>query len=43
MSFDGALGNLQIASDFRVVTSLEQQLNDLPFAGAHPFKFLFDR
>jgi hypothetical protein len=31
MRFDCALGNVQIASDFRVVTSLEQQRNNLPF------------
>jgi hypothetical protein len=32
MRFDGALGNVEIASDFRVVTTLEQQVDDLPFA-----------
>ncbi len=35
MRFHRALGNVQIASDFRVVTSLEQQLNNLPFPGPY--------
>ena len=35
MSFDGALGDVQITSDLGVVASLEQQVNDLPFAGSH--------
>jgi len=41
MRFDRALGNVQIASDFRVVTSLEQQMNDLPFPGSHLAELLF--
>ncbi len=31
MRFHCALGDVEIVSDFRVVTSLEQQLDDLPF------------
>ena len=31
MRFHCALGDVQIASDFCVVTSLEQQRNNLPF------------
>jgi len=32
MRFHRALGDVEIASDFRVVTSLEQQVDDLPLA-----------
>lgn len=35
ISFDGALGNVEIASDFRVVASLEQKIDDLPLPGSH--------
>ena len=35
MRFDRSLGNVQIASDFRVVASLEQQIDDLPFPGSY--------
>ena len=35
MSFDGPLGYVQIASDFRVVASLQQQIDDLPLPGSH--------
>jgi len=41
MRFDGALGHVQIAGDFRVVTSLEQQIYDLPFPWSHLVEFLF--
>jgi hypothetical protein len=41
MRFDRALGNVQIASNFRVVASLEQQMNDLPFPGSHLAELLF--
>lgn len=40
MSFDGALGNMQIASDFRVVASLEQKIDNLPLSGPHLVKLL---
>jgi len=43
MRFDGALGNIQIPSDFRVVTSLEKQIDDLPFPGAHLAELLFHK
>ncbi len=41
MRFDGALGNVQIASDFRVVTALEQQLDNLPLPGRYSLETLF--
>jgi len=41
MSFDRALGNMQIASDFRIVTSLEQQLDNLPLAWAYFLEIFF--
>jgi len=34
MRFYRALGNVQIPSDFGVVTSLQKQLDDLPFPGS---------
>jgi hypothetical protein len=41
MSFDGALGNVQIASDFGVIASLEKQIDDLPFPGPYLSELLF--
>src|ERR1700688_3932136 len=41
MRFDGSLGNVQIASDFRVVTSLKKQIDDLPFPGTHLVELFF--
>ena len=41
MRFDGSLGNVQIASDFRVVTSLKKQINNLPLPWPHLIEFLF--
>jgi hypothetical protein len=41
MRFDRSLGNVQIFSNFRVVTSLEKQIDDLPFPGAHLAELLF--
>ena len=41
MRFDGSLGNVQIFSNFRVVTSLEKKINDLPFPGPHLTELLF--
>ena len=35
MSFDRALGNVKVASDFGVVTALEQKFDDFLFAGSH--------
>ena len=43
MRFDGSLGNVQIASDFRVVTSLKKQINDLPLSGTHLVEVFFHR
>jgi len=43
MRFDGSLGNVQIASDFRVVTSLKKQIYDLPFPGTHLVEFFFHK
>jgi hypothetical protein len=43
MRFDGSLGNVQIASDFRVVTSLEKQIYDLPFPGTHLVELFFHK
>jgi hypothetical protein len=39
--FDGAFGHVQIASDFRVVTALEQQIDDLAFPWSQLLEFLF--
>ena len=35
MSFDRALSDVKVASDFGVVTALEQEFDDLLFAGSH--------
>ena len=43
MCFDGALGDVQVASDFSVVTSLEKQIDNLAFAGGHLFDLLFHK
>ena len=43
MRFDRSLGNVQIAGDFGVVTSLKKQLNDLPFPGPHLAELLFHK
>jgi hypothetical protein len=43
MRFDGSLGYIQIASDFRVVTSLKKKIYDLPFAGTHLIEFFFHK
>ncbi len=41
MRFYGALGYVQIASDFRIVTALKQQIDDLPLPPSHFSKLLF--
>jgi len=41
MRFHGALGYVQIASDFRVVTPLQQQIDDLPVPGPYRADVLF--
>ena len=43
MRFDGSLGNVQIASDFRVVTSLKKQIYDLPFPRTHLIELFFHK
>ena len=43
MRLDRSLGDVQIFSDFRVVTSLEKQLNDLPFPGSYVAELLFHK
>ena len=43
MGFDRALGHVQIAGDFRVVASLEQQFDDLPFAASHLYEIFFHK
>ncbi len=43
MRFHRALGHVQIVRDFRVVTSLEKQLNDLPVPWAHLIENLFHK
>ena len=41
MCFHSALGYVQIASDFRIVTALKQQIDDLPLPLSHFSKLLF--
>ena len=41
--FDRALGHVQIATDFRVVTALEQQIDDLAFPGSQLVEFVFHK
>ncbi len=41
MRFYGSLGYVQIASDFRIVTALQEQIYDLLFPGSHLSKFFF--
>jgi len=41
MRFDGSFGDVQIFSNFRVVTSLEKQIDDLTFPWAHLIELLF--
>jgi hypothetical protein len=43
MCFDGSLRNVQIASDFRVVTSLKKQIYDLPLPGPHLVELFFHK
>jgi hypothetical protein len=41
MRLDRSLGDVQIFSDFRVVTSLKKQIDDLPFPGSYLAELLF--
>jgi hypothetical protein len=43
MRFNRSLGNIQIPGDFRVVTSLKQQIDDLSFPGPHLAVIFFHR
>lgn len=43
MCLDSSLRNMKIASDFRVVTSLEQELDDLPFPGSYLIELFFHK
>ena len=40
MCFHGALCDVQIASDFRIVTALKQQIDNLPLPLSHFSKLL---
>jgi len=41
MRFHCALGNIQIPGDFRVVTPLEQKIDDLPFPRTYSVEVIF--
>jgi hypothetical protein len=41
MCFHGSLGYVQIASDFRIVTALKQQIDDLLLPGCYWTNLLF--
>jgi hypothetical protein len=41
MRFHSTLGYIEIASDFRVVTPLQQQIDDLPVPGPYWAELLF--
>jgi hypothetical protein len=43
MRLDRSLGDVQIFSDFRVVTSLKKQIDDLPFPGSYVAELLFHK
>jgi hypothetical protein len=43
MRLDRSLGDVQIFRDFRVVTSLKKQIDDLPFPGSYLVKLLFHK
>ena len=43
MRFDGSLGHVQIAGDFRIVTSLKKKIYDLPFPGTHLVELFFHK
>jgi hypothetical protein len=43
MRLDRSLGDVQIFSDFRVVTSLKKQIDDLPFPGSYLAEVLFHK
>jgi hypothetical protein len=43
MRLDRSLGDVQIFSDFRVVTPLKKQIDDLPFPGSYLAEVLFHK
>ena len=43
MRFHRPLGNVQVASDFRVVTSLQQKFDNLPLPRSHLAESLFHK
>jgi hypothetical protein len=43
MRLDRSLGDVQIFSDFRIVTSLKKQIDDLPFPGSYVVELLFHK
>ena len=43
MRFHRTLGDVQIVGDFRVVTSLEQQIDNLPLPWSHLVELLFHK
>lgn len=43
MRLDRSLGDIKIFSDFRVVTSLKKQIDDLPFPWPYPAEVLFHK
>lgn len=43
MCFDRSLSNMEILSDFCVVASLQQQINDLLLAGPHFIELLIHK
>ncbi|MGA7081267.1 MAG: hypothetical protein WBY61_21365 [Terriglobales bacterium] len=40
MRFDRALGHIQVAGNFPVITSLEQKIDDLPLPGTDVVEIL---
>jgi hypothetical protein len=43
MRFHRSLGDVQVASDFRVVTSLQQQVDNLPLPWSHLAEMFFHK
>jgi len=43
MRFHRSLGDVQVASDFRVVTSLQQQIDNLPLPWSHLAEMFFHK
>jgi hypothetical protein len=43
MCLDRSLGDVEVPSNFRVVASLKQQIDDLPFPGPYLAEFFFHK